>query len=250
MNNRIRSIEAIPALKDNYIWSITTNEGLIIVDPGDANPVLSHLNAHNQKCIGIFITHHHLDHIGGVDDLYAKDPNIKIYGPESLKIQSPIIPAINNISVVGVHFDILTIPGHTLDHVAYYDGAHLFVGDTLFSAGCGRVFEGTHQQMLDSLDTLNALPGSTKVFCAHEYTLNNLKFAKMIEPDNVEIDKHIQKIQSTSISLPSTLHTERMINPFLRLDEPAMIKELAKYHFKLNSRLDVFSALRQMKDDF
>ena len=250
MYKRIHNIEAIPALKDNYIWSITTNEGLIIVDPGDANPVLNHLKTHNQQCIGILITHHHLDHTGGVDDLYLKDPTIKIYGPESLKIQSPIIPATNTISVAGVQFKILTIPGHTLDHIAYYDGAHLFVGDTLFSAGCGRVFEGTHQQMLDSLDSINVLPDSTKIFCAHEYTLNNLQFAKLIEPNNMAIDKHIQKIQSTSISLPSTLHIERMINPFLRLDEPAIIEELAKYHFKLNSRLDVFSALRQMKDDF
>ncbi len=250
MSKKIQSIEAIPALKDNYIWSIATDKGLIIVDPGDAKPVLKYLNENNQICIAILITHHHLDHIGGVDDLYLNNPKIKIYGPEGLNIRSPVSHLKDVITLAGIQFKVFYTPGHTLDHVAYYDGSHLFIGDTLFSAGCGRIFEGTYQQMLDSLDMINELPGSTKVYCAHEYTLNNLKFAKLIEPDNGDIDKHILKVQTSTISLPSTLNIERMINPFLRLYKPSIIRNLTKHHSKLNTRLDVFTTLRKMKDDF
>lgn len=250
MSKQFQTIEAIPALKDNYIWSIQTDEGLIIVDPGDSMPVLHHLNKHNQQCIAILITHHHFDHIGGVDDLYATNPNMKIYGPKDLNIQSPIQPRKNSIMVANINFEVFAVPGHTLDHIAYYDGEHLFIGDTLFSAGCGRIFEGTYKQMLQSLDTINKLPDKTKVFCAHEYTLNNLKFALSVEPDNPHIIDHIKKIEKTSISLPTSLGQERTINPFLRLDQPTIQKRLLKKEPNLKTRLDIFSTLRKMKDDF
>lgn len=250
MNEQKISIHAILALKDNYIWIIETQAGAIIIDPGDAKPVIKYLTENQLKCIGILITHHHLDHIGGVDDLYLYDPKIQIYGPDNLNLKSPVKNPSKKIEIAGITFNIIAIPGHTLDHIAYYNGQHLFIGDTLFSAGCGRVFEGTHAQMLESLDIISKLPDETIVYCAHEYTLNNLRFAKIVEPDNLDIDQHIYWASNQSITLPSTLAKEKRINPFLRLNQPTIHKNIQKNCSNLSSRLAVFSTLRNLKDEF
>lgn len=250
MSDNNSYIYAIPALKDNYIWSIQTEKGMIIVDPGESQPVLDFLEKQKTKCFAILITHHHFDHVGGVDALYEHNDEIIIYGPENLPITSPVKQTKSSLIVEGIRFETIKVPGHTLDHISYYDGKHLFIGDTLFSAGCGRVFEGTHKQMLQSLDSICELPDTTIIYCAHEYTLNNLFFAKFVEPDNKYIDEHIEYVNQCSISLPTTLKKEKLINPFLRLDQPTIHNTLINKGITLSSRLDVFSALRNLKDDF
>ena len=250
MNQEYFNIRAIPALKDNYIWSIETDQGAIIIDPGDAEPVLKYLASSNQTCIAILITHHHYDHTGGVDALYANDPRINIYGPDNLPIKSPYFSIQSEVNIAGNHFKVLYIPGHTLDHIAYYDGKHLFVGDTLFSGGCGRVFEGSNEQMLKSLDIICTFPDETIVFCAHEYTLNNLKFALFVEPDNLDIKRHMEIIAQKTISLPTSIALEKKINPFLRLNEPNIQANLQSKSYDTNTRLNTFSALRKLKDEF
>lgn len=250
MSKLILSITPIPAFKDNYIWIISTASGAIVIDPGDAKPVIKYLKKHQLKCIAILITHHHYDHIGGVDELYRYDSNILIYGPKDLNLKSPVRQLPLNIEIANITFRIIPIPGHTLDHVAYYDGDHLFVGDTLFSGGCGRVFEGTHQQMLESLDTLCQLPNSTKIYCAHEYTYQNLCFAKSVEPDNKHIDQYMDWVSKNVISLPSTLAKEKSINPFLRLNQSTIHQSIQDKCPDPASRLNVFSTLRTLKDEF
>lgn len=251
MSNRYDRIIAIPALQDNYVWSLEKGKQTILIDPGEAEPVIKYLKDNDLVCLAILITHHHLDHIGGVDELFNFDNKIKIYGPRKLPLSSPILPLQPQISFDRFVFDVFNIPGHTLDHVAFYDGENAFVGDTLFSAGCGRILEGSYEQMLASIDLINQLPSQTNIYCAHEYTLNNLKFAKLVEPNNHMIDEHTNHIQSKSISLPTTLNLERQINPFLRLDQNTVKQTLLDHNPLLgHQRFDIFKALREWKDQF
>lgn len=253
-------IVPIPAFQDNYIWAIINhdNQKLCVVDPGDAQVVVDFIKLHQLQLDAILITHHHHDHTGGITAL-ANQFHPHIYGPNS--------PSINHIDTKLPHgstihlntfnldFQILAVPGHTLDHIAYYSPGILFCGDTLFSGGCGRVFEGTYEQMLNSLDLLADLPDETLVYCAHEYTLANLTFAQAIESNNKYINEYINNVKNLRKnnlpSLPSKLNLEKKVNPFLRVREPT-VKMSAEQHVgsALNTPVDVFTAIREWKNSF
>ena len=253
------SIQAIKAFQDNYIWAIinTENASVWIVDPGDAIPVISFLQQQQLMLTGILITHHHHDHCGGVAEL-RQPYDVPVYGPKHADILATHTVTDNQritLKECGLSFDVLTIPGHTLEHIAYYcaEDNILFCGDTLFSAGCGRVFEGTAEQMTHSLMRLNDLPEETRVYCAHEYTKSNLLFARKIEPDNKDIDKHLISVEEcykqNKPSLPSTLELERKINPFLRIKEKTVIAAAEEYaQEKLSNTVAVFATIRQWKN--
>lgn len=238
----------IPAFKDNYIWVLHANNKAIVVDPGDAAPVIAYLKQHKLTLAAIFLTHHHKDHSGGVAELIAYQ-NAPVYSAQNIDENTLI--EIPNFPLVRI----LQIPGHTLDHCAFYSKGILFCGDTLFSAGCGRVFEGTMQQMYASLLKLKSLPLDTKIYCGHEYTLQNLKFAKVVEPDNSAIKNKmivIEKLRSENKpSLPTVLSEELEINPFLRCDIPEVITAAEKKTGKkLSDPVEVFAVLREWKNDF
>lgn len=234
------SIVPIAAFTDNYIWvlEIKGEDLCYVVDPGDAQPVLDYMKAHNKRIEGILITHHHYDHVGGVQLLQQQYPQACIYGPKQSPfkgIQYPL-EAGDSLPIRGYNFKILQIPGHTLDHIAYQcsEAAILFCGDTLFAAGCGRLFEGTAEQMYRSLMQLKALDPRTKVYCAHEYTVANLLFAQRVEPFNNQIKERLQYCQvqraANKPTLPSTIADELVTNPFLRA---ADVKEFAtRRHWK------------------
>ena len=252
-------IQAIPAFSDNYIWLIKQAENAYIVDPGDAKPVFEVIEQQKLNLKGILVTHWHGDHIGGIKDLLLAFPQLSIIGPDSEKI--PMIKTIvedgEKIKLFDdVEFEVLSIPGHTLDHIAYYqkDSVSLFCGDTLFVAGCGRVFEGTFKQMLDALNKLNKLPTETQIYCAHEYTLSNLAFAQAVEPGNVKIQEKItacEKLRADNLStVPSSLSEERETNPFLRYAKEEVINAALNQGATSDQALDVFTTLRQWKNEF
>jgi hydroxyacylglutathione hydrolase len=231
----------IPAFSDNYIWLLAKDDKAWVVDPGEAAPVLAALKSSNLTLAGILITHHHPDHTGGVAALLKEFP-VPVFGPEnspaSNLIDNPLKDK-ENIRIGTWQFSVIAIPGHTLDHIAFYCAADkiLFCGDTLFSAGCGRVFEGTYEQMYQSLLKLAALPSDTKVCCAHEYTLSNLRFAVTIEPANQDIinyQKQCEELrEKNQPTLPSSIGLEQRINPFLRC-----------------KGLEQFSERRELKNNF
>ena len=251
-------ISPVSTLQDNYVWVIidSENKSAIIVDPGEAAPVHQFLTQHQLKLKAILITHHHWDHTNGIAEL-LQHYQVPVFGAK--KMETPEITNTvedgANIKLPPFAFDVIAIPGHTLNHIAYYAKGMLFCGDTLFAAGCGRMFEGTPQQLFHSLQKLAALPDDTNVYCAHEYTLNNLRFAKAVEPHNQKIMEkieHIKKIrEKQSPSLPSTILDEKETNPFLRCDS-AEIKANVEAHIgkKLNSPLEIFTELRKWKDIF
>jgi len=255
----------LPAFADNYIWMLHDGVGAIVVDPGDAKPVTNALARDNLKLAAILVTHHHADHVGGVDEL-RNATGAPVYGPAGETIPEPYQPLAEGdiAQVMGLPFQVLDVPGHTAGHIAYYlppgaawDGTPLlFCGDTLFSGGCGRLFEGTPRQMLASLDALAALPSDTRVCCAHEYTLGNLRFALAVEPRNAELTQYMAQCQALrehgTPTLPSRMGTERSVNPFLRSRE-ASVREAVKAHAGLAPQAadaDVFAALRQWKNEF
>jgi len=254
------NLQALPAFDDNYIWMLHDGVSAAVVDPGDAGPVIAALDAQGLELAAILVTHHHPDHVGGVDELR---PRLKgpVYGPAREKIPQPFEPLTDGsrIEVLGLRFDVMDVPGHTAGHIAYVthdDGASplLFCGDTLFSAGCGRLFEGTAAQMHQSLSRLAALPGSTRVCCTHEYTLSNLKFASAVEPGNAEIAdyaRHCQAVRAQGrMTLPSTIARELRINPFLRWAEPAVIETAIAQGAPDRSPVHVFAALREWKNRY
>lgn len=238
------NIKPIQALKDNYIWAIHWHHQAILVDPGEAKPALDWLKQQQCTLKAILITHHHWDHTGGIDELVAKHP-CSVYGPSEIaQVTHPCKEGTVIDFWPGI-FSVKTIciPGHTLDHIAYCFDTGIFCGDTLFSAGCGRVFEGTYAMMLESLQRINQLPDETNIYCAHEYTNHNLSFAISIEPNNEEIKRQKDVISKKTCSLPSTLGVERKINPFLRLMQlnlPSLQKNA--------SLLERFQYLRDKKD--
>ena len=251
-------IYPIPALADNYIWFIHHASGSAwVVDPGEAAPVLATLEAKNCQLRGILITHHHWDHTGGVETLVAQT-SAQIYGPATLPFltcQAVSPDSFLTLDAVLPPFQVLAIPGHTSDHLAYYAPGILFCGDTLFSAGCGRAFEGTLAQLYTSLQTLAALPDDTFVYCAHEYTETNLQFALSIEPEHPQLLQRLREVQTLRQqglpSLPSLLAVEKMTNPFLRCHTPEMVAAVSrKAGTALTTPLAVFSWLRAAKDTY
>ena len=253
------NIEPIKAFDDNYIWLMTTNEGSIVVDPGENRNLQTIIEKTNIKLDAILVTHHHYDHTGGIKELLTKYPNLKVYGPNNNVdlIKSRLVDG-ELLNVIGVDFEVIEIPGHTLDHIAYYANINnsplLFCGDTLFAGGCGRVFEGTFDQMYESLMKLKKLPQNTRIYCGHEYTINNLKFAKAVEPDNIDLiaryNDAIDLRKNNIPTLPSTLSIELKTNPFLRA-EKNNVQKIIPHEFKTGlSEKEIFSALRQWKDNF
>ncbi|AUL73186.1 hydroxyacylglutathione hydrolase [Pseudoalteromonas sp. 13-15] len=254
-------VKAIKAFSDNYIWCLTTegNSKAWVVDPGQAEPVLAHLAAENLTLGGILITHHHYDHTDGVAQLVKDDPTIKVYGPKNSPFKGVTHPLVDSdsIDVLGINFKVLTTPGHTLDHICFVNDNMAFTGDTLFSGGCGRLFEGTSEQMWHSLNKLKTLPAGCKVFCTHEYTQANLTFAKAVEPRNPSLLAHSELVdelrKEDKISLPTTISQELKINPFMRSDIPTIIEEVPKEFIsvtKNNEPWHNFAALRKFKDNF
>ncbi|MGE8498099.1 MAG: hydroxyacylglutathione hydrolase [Pseudomonas sp.] len=254
-------IDALPAFNDNYIWLLQDLEQkrCAVVDPGDAAPVQAWLVANPGWVLSdILITHHHFDHVGGVEALKAQT-GARVYGPaqETIPGRDVALEQGQQIEVLGQSFDIFSVPGHTLGHIAYHQADHhwLFCGDTLFAAGCGRLFEGTPAQMHDSLGRLAALPGQTLVYCTHEYTLSNLRFARAVEPENRQIAQRFEEVttwrESGRISLPSTLELEHATNPFLRVAETSVKEKIDERDGKRNrTPSEVFAALRSWKDQF
>ena len=254
----ITSPTALPALSDNYIWTLTGANGrALIVDPGEAAPVEQAIAA-GLRPSAILVTHHHHDHIGGVAEL-AKRYDLMVYAPEDNRIAHADVRVREGSEVVlddvGLRFSVMHVPGHTTSHVAYVGEGLLFCGDTLFSLGCGRLFEGTPTQMLDSLNRLAALPPETLMCCAHEYTLANAAFAKVVDPDNAALDARIDEVRALRAagrpSLPVSIATERATNPFLRCDRATVAAHVAVQ--RGSSPADVvetFAELRRWKDGF
>jgi hydroxyacylglutathione hydrolase len=254
-------LTALPAFTDNYIWMFHDGRQAVVVDPGEAAPVLAALDANRLTLAAILVTHHHGDHVGGIEDLRSRLTG-PVYGPARERIPAPYTALVDGDSVrlLGAQFQVIDVPGHTGGHIAYFSPASagrsplLFCGDTLFSGGCGRLFEGTPQQMHDSLTRLAALPGDTRVCCAHEYTLSNLKFARVVEPSSRALidyqDWCLGQRASGLPTLPSTIERERRINPFLRCAQPEVAGSAQDHGARSDAPVEVLAALRQWKNEF
>ena len=251
----------LPAFSDNYIWALHNGQRALVVDPGESDGVLAWLDQHGLQLDTILITHHHADHTGGVAAL-REATGARVIGPAYEPMPEPLqrVSAGEHVDVLGLSFDVIEVPGHTAGHIAFYaaeaEGTPLlFCGDTLFSGGCGRLFEGTPAQMLDSLTRLAALPAATRVCCTHEYTLSNLKFAQAIEPDNGELAAYTQRCRQQRAlnfpTLPSSIGLEKRINPFLRTAEATVVRSaLAHEPAGTTDAVSVFATLRTWKNNF
>lgn len=263
------TVTPLPAFSDNYIWLIEGNGHAAAVDPGDADVVIAALRASGTALNTVLITHHHGDHTGGIAALKAEFPALTVYGPreEAARIGG-IDHAVGDgdtvsLEPLGLRFEVLAVPGHTAGHIAFYAPATaeqtthglLFCGDTLFAAGCGRLFEGTAAQMYESLARLAALPGDTHVYCAHEYTMSNLAFAAAVEPASVALQTEIARVRALrdagTPSVPSLISRERAVNPFLRCDvEAVAAAATAACGAAARDPVSVFATLRRWKDNF
>ena len=250
-------LRPLPAFTDNYIWTLSDAAGrAVIVDPGDAAPVIEAVQA-GMKPVAILLTHHHDDHIGGAAALIEKF-NIPCHGPVDARIRFPVQPAREGdrvrIDALDLDLDVMEVPGHTTSHIAFHGGGYLFCGDTLFSLGCGRMFEGTPVQFLASLDRLAALPGDVKVCCGHEYTQSNGRFSIAAELENAERDHRLAEVADLRArglpSVPSPMSSELACNPFLRLDQPGLRAGLEHRGVAPGDRTASFAALRSWKDGF
>lgn len=253
----------IPAFSDNYIWMVRKNGHAIVVDPGQSDPVIAVLDQHNLVLDAILLTHHHADHVGGVLALQQRTGAV-VYGPATEILPACDYPLADGDAVelpeVGLSLHVLDIPGHTAGHIAYhghYAGGKplVFCGDTLFAAGCGRIFEGTPTQMFDSLGKLRGLPLDTLVCCGHEYTLANLRWALEVEPDNAALhrlwESAAQLRKEGAPTLPSTIAAEHQTNPFFRTSQATVSNSASRYAGKqLDSAVAVFASLREWKNNF
>jgi hydroxyacylglutathione hydrolase len=258
----------VPAFEDNYIWLVTDGRDVVVIDPGDAAPVEAHLAEHGLRLTAILLTHHHNDHVGGVKallDSRSAEGGIPVYGPATERIDNLTqrLRGGDSVSIASPALDVsvIDVPGHTAGHIAYFQPSepagtpHLFCGDTLFASGCGRLFEGTPEQMLHSLDALAALPDDTLVHCAHEYTLSNIRFALACEPDNAALARWSDDARALRAAgkptLPTTIGHEKAVNPFLRADVPAIQSMLSsQFGTPVSGRLESFRMMRGWKDKF
>ncbi|MEY4753286.1 MAG: hypothetical protein RJA44_961 [Pseudomonadota bacterium] len=255
------NLAALPAFTDNYIWLLHAGGQAIVVDPGDAAPVRAALAREALQLAGILVTHHHGDHTGGIEALLADAP-VPVWGPATERIPglSQPLRGGEQLELLGLRFAVLAVPGHTAGHLAYYSAGSadteplLFCGDTLFSGGCGRLFEGSPAQLHDSLAQFTTLPPQTRVCCAHEYTLSNLRFAQAVESDNPDLARYVLECRSLreadQPTLPSRMGQERLINPFLRCDQPAVIATARQHGAASNAPVEVLAALRHWKNDY
>lgn len=252
---------AIPAFSDNYLWALVNKDGnCAIVDPGDATPVIDFLQKHNYTLTDILLTHHHSDHIGGVNTLLNTYANVNVYGPSTSRFPMVTKPCKDNDQIVlpqlGIKLTTMEVPGHTIDHICYFDQDNIFVGDTLFSAGCGRLFEGSPEQMYNSLTRISQLDENTNVYCAHEYTSANIKFALTVDKTNQDLVEYNEAtkalIKDNKSTIPTSLSTQLKINPFLRSNDHEIKKAISqKFNLILPiSDSDCFTYLRKWKDQF
>jgi hydroxyacylglutathione hydrolase len=254
----VQTVQAIPAFTDNYVWVVGFSgpEAVAIIDPGEAGPVLRILSDSRLKVAAILLTHHHEDHVGGVAEI-LREHQAPVFGPGRERIPTVDHPVVGGDTVIvpelNLEFDVIDVPGHTAGHIAYLDPGRAFVGDTLFAGGCGRIFEGTPGQMYASLGLLAALPPETVVYCAHEYTTANLRFALEVEPGNETVAKRLEAVcgarSKGEPTVPSVLAEELATNPFLRCSEPE-IKAAAEHRVgrSLENETEVFAVVRRWKD--
>lgn len=253
-------VSPVPAFQDNYLWLIHDGQHAAVVDPGDAGPIFAAINDNQLSLVAILLTHHHADHVGGVRAL-AQHARVPVFGPGNDGIAEVTHPLQDGDSIkvpsIDLTLDVLAVPGHTHGHIAYVASGQdwLFCGDSLFAGGCGRLFEGTPAEMYASLKKLAALPEQTAVYCAHEYTLSNLKFAREVEPENtdllIRIEAEQHKRANNLPTVPSTIGLEKRTNPFLRASEPAIADRLISLgHLSSREPVAVFAALRHWKNSW
>lgn len=250
------NLNSIPAFQDNYIWVLSEDDGrCLIVDPGEAAPVLRAIEEHQWQPEAILLTHHHNDHVGGVQALREAFPDVVVYGPAETqhKGTTQVVAEGDTVTVLGQDFSVFATPGHTLGHICFFSFPYLFCGDTLFSGGCGRLFEGTATQMYQSFCKINALPDDTVICCAHEYTLGNMKFAVSVLPEDAEVQEYYKKVSELRAknekTLPVILKNERKINLFLRTEDADLI-EVINQEKVLQHPEERFAWLRAKKDAF
>lgn len=253
-------IIGLPALRDNYIWLIDSpvTPAFVVIDPGDAAPVLRHVAESGRQPAAVLVTHHHSDHVAGIAELLAHFPTVSVFGPAQegiAGVNHPVSPG-EQFDIAGMVFQVLDLSGHTRGQLGYVQETRLFCGDALFGLGCGRLFEGTPQSMLAALDRIAALPPEAEIYCAHEYTVMNLPFAAAVEPENRELARRATQIQAARLegrpTVPLCLRDELQTNPFLRCDQPALIAAARRFDANVDGsdRVAVFAALRAWRNDF
>jgi hydroxyacylglutathione hydrolase len=251
-------VSPIPAFNDNYIWLLeTTGQSCAVVDPGEPEPVIEALDQRGLQLDAILVTHHHADHIGGIPTLLKRWP-AQVIGPDDPRVGrcDRVVEegGVAELSTLGLRFKVIEVPGHTRSHIAYFGHGALFCGDTLFSVGCGRLFEGTPEQMQSSLDKLAHLPPDTKVYCAHEYTQSNCTFALAVEPENHELRKLAKWVDARrkegAMTLPTTLGRECAVNPFLRTREPSVMAAARRLEQDVRAGASTLAVIRAWKDRF